>query len=342
MEFFLYLGIALIIGFVWSNISARVQASTYLKSEEAVQRQAETERANKEKAQIAYICDLLGLTERELDLFPIKYTWHWIPKRTGGSRKLHVPDKRLKGFQRKILHRIIYKSKPHPFAYGFRKRKSIVDNARPHCHSAVVIKLDIQNFFPSVTEDQVKRYFVSAGWLPTPAEKLARVCCHEGKLPQGAPTSPAISNMILKSLDERLANLALRNNAVYSRYADDMTFSLSVDAPKTIRALIKVTQMEIAKYGFHLNFKKGKIRVLRRHQHQEICGITVNTDKPTLSRKKRRLLRSVKHKLDNDLPATMSREQLAGWENFNRMITANPDTVKILSGNSDAPVAGSI
>jgi retron-type reverse transcriptase len=188
-----------------------------------------------------------------------------------------------------------------------------------------VIKLDIKNFFPSITEKHVEAVFANLGWLSEPVKKLTRMCCYQGALPQGAPTSPAVSNLVLKNLDGRLSQLAARNYAVYTRYADDITFSLNEDKKSTIRALIKITQLELAEEGFLLNFKQGKIRVLRRHQHQEICGITVNTDKPTLSRKKRRLLRSVKHRLNNDIPATMTGEQLEGWENFKSMVDAEPE-----------------
>ena len=281
---------------------------------------------------------MLGLTEIGLKSFPIRYTSFSIPKKTGGRRTLLAPNTKLKARQKIILRSILYNAKPHPYVYGFRKRKSIVDNARPHCDAAVVIKLDIQNFFPSITQKQVQEVFEKEGWSQEAAKILVRICCYEGRLPQGAPTSPAISNMVLKPVDIRLNKLAKRNNASFSRYADDITFSLPTDDKKAVRALIKVTQLELAKHDFRLNFKKGKIRVLRKHQHQEICGITVNTDKPTLSRKKRRLLRSIKHRLDNDIPATMTRNQLDGWQNFNRMVDAEPHKIVVEKPTTAAQV----
>ena len=273
-------------------------------------------------AQKTKLCEALGTSEAEFDEIKIEYTSHWIPKRTGGRRKLDIPSDGLKQLQKKILHKLVYREKTHPFSYGFRKRKSIVDNARPHCNSAVVIKLDIKDFFPSIKKDQVRAVFQNFSWDRELSDRLSELCCWQGVLPQGAPTSPALSNIILKPIDDSLSHLALRNGAVYTRYADDITYSLNSDDSKKIGVLIKVTQSELAKLGFKLNFKKGKIRVLRRHQHQEICGITVNTKKPTLSRKKRRLIRAAKHRLDNGLYATMTIEQIEGWENFNRMVDA--------------------
>ena len=269
-----------------------------------------------------------GFSENYLRNINIDYAEHYIRKKTGGYRKICSPNWALKAAQTQILHRIIYTERTHPYSFGFRKYKSIVDNARPHCDSAVVIKLDIENFFPSIKKNNVHAIFQVMGWSDQHSSILSNLCCWKGYLPQGAPTSPALSNIFLREFDEKLAKFAIRNKARYTRYADDMTFSLREDSSKKVGAIIKFVQNELSSIGLRLNMKKQKIRVLRSHQHQQVCGITVNTERPTLSRQKRRFLRAVRHRLENSKEATMTKEQLEGWESFNRMVYQNKRTNK--------------
>ena len=266
------------------------------------------------------LANALGLTSDELSSVVISYKQIAIAKKTGGKRTIHIPNERLKAIQRRILNRILYKEQVHKYAHGFRKYHSIVDNARPHCKRAVVIKLDVRNFFPSIGAGKVNKLFEKQGWDSWASNKLAEICCYEGALPQGAPTSPAISNILFYELDAKFSQLAWAYKSRYTRYADDLTFSLAEDKPEHVRAIIKITQRILEKDGFRLNFKKSKIQVLRRHQSQRICGITVNNKTPTLSRKTRRKLRSIRHRLENEKSATMTMNQLEGWESFNRMI----------------------
>lgn len=262
----------------------------------------------------------LSLDQHSLEMINIHYRKHEIPKKTGGKRTLHIPSRSLKKIQKVILYKILYKEQSHPCSYAYRKGKSIVDNAKVHCDSKVIIKMDIRDFFPSVNADKVKLLFLKFGWNEEVSNKLTELCTWENGLPQGAPTSPAISNIILYKLDKKLFSMAHGFKASYTRYADDLTFSLKEDNPETIRSIIKLTQLAVEKEGFRINFKKGKINVLRNHQHQKVCGITVNNSKPTLSRKERRKLRAIKHHLENGRPATMTKEQLKGWENYQKMV----------------------
>ncbi|MCM8542883.1 MAG: retron St85 family RNA-directed DNA polymerase [Lentisphaeraceae bacterium] len=268
----------------------------------------------------------LKLEKHALELVNIHYRKHEIPKKTGGVRVLHIPSRSLKKIQKKILLNLLYKEKVHPCSYAYRKGKSIVDNARVHCGKAVIIKMDIRDFFPSVKADKIHNLFLKLGWNKEVADKLTELCTWDNGLPQGAPTSPALSNIILYELDKKLFSMARGFKASYSRYADDLTFSLVEDKPEIVRSIIKLTQLAVEKEGFRINFKKGKMNVLRNHQHQRICGITVNSDKPTLSRKERRKLRAIKHHLDNGRPATMSESQLEGWNNYKKMVHAEKTT----------------
>ena len=262
----------------------------------------------------------LKLESHAFEILNIHYRKHEIPKKTGGKRVLNIPSRSLKRMQKLILRNILYKEKVHPCSYAYRKGKSIVDNAKVHCDKAVIIKMDIRDFFPSVSSEKVKKLFKKLGWNEEASEKLTELCTWENGLPQGAPTSPAISNIILYQLDKKLFSLASRFNACYTRYADDLTFSLKEDNPKTVRTIIKLCQLAVEQEGFRINFKKGKMKVLRNYQRQRVCGITVNGPKPTLSRKERRKIRAVKHHLKSGRPATMTEAQLEGWESYLKMV----------------------
>ncbi len=262
----------------------------------------------------------LELETHAFEIVNIHYRKHEIPKKTGGKRILNIPSRSLKKLQKVILLKLLYKEKVHPCSYAYRKGKSIVDNAKVHCNSSVIIKMDIRDFFPSVKSEKVNRLFLKLGWNEEASNKLTELCTWENGLPQGAPTSPAISNIILYQLDKKLFSIAQNFQARYSRYADDLTFSLNEDKPEVIRSIIKLTQLAVEKEGFRINFKKGKINVIRKYQSQRVCGITVNNSKPTLSRKERRKIRAIKHHLENDRPATISKEQLSGWENYQKMV----------------------
>lgn len=262
----------------------------------------------------------LQLEDHAFELVNIHYRKHEIPKKTGGKRVLNIPSRSLKKLQKTILLKLLYKEKAHRCSYAYKKGKSIVDNAKVHCGSKVIIKMDIRDFFPSVKGEKVNHLFLKLGWNEEASNKLTELCTWENGLPQGAPTSPAISNIILFNLDKKLFSMAHGFKACYTRYADDLTFSLKEDDPSVVRSIIKLTQLAVEKEGFRINFKKGKINVLRNHQHQRVCGITVNNQKPTLSRKERRKLRAIKHHLENGRPATMTKDQLDGWENYKKMV----------------------
>ena len=269
---------------------------------------------------IRRLLDELQLEEHAFEVVNIHYRKHEIPKKTGGKRVLNTPSRSLKKLQKNILRNILYKEKVHPCSYAYRKGKSIVDNAKVHCESKVIIKMDIRDFFPSVNSLKVQNMFTMLGWNIEASKKLTDLCTWKNGLPQGAPSSPAISNIILYQLDKKLFSMAQGFHASYTRYADDLTFSLKEDKPEVVRSIIKLTQLAVEKEGFRINFKKGKINVLRKHQSQRVCGITVNNPKPTLSRKERRKIRAVKHHLENGRPATMTKDQLKGWENYQKMV----------------------
>ena len=260
----------------------------------------------------------LGATVSQLQAMPVSYQRFSIPKRSGGARKICAPDAALKEMQRVILYRLLSRLKVHPAATGFRRGESIVTNARRHVSKAVVLRMDVRDFFPSTTERRVNLYFRVIGWLKEPADVLTKLCTLDGGLPQGAPTSPALSNLVNYPVDARLAAVAATIGATYTRYADDITFSFDTDERWALNAAIGSTKVILADYGYRLHQDK-KLRIARGHNRQVVTGLVVN-ESVNLPRAVRRRLRAIRHCVQTGRPATMTTEQLTGWQGLEEMI----------------------
>ncbi|QJX00435.1 reverse transcriptase family protein [Frigoriglobus tundricola] len=240
------------------------------------------------------------------------YTTHVIPKRDGSDRKICAPKKQLKWVQKQILKHILSKVPPHPAAHGFVNGRSTVSNATPHVGAELVVKFDLKDFFPTVHFFRVMGLFASIGYpvgncmfgtdddSNQIAPVLARLCCYtpnpklwgSATLPQGAPTSPAVSNLVCRRLDARLAGLAEANKGTYTRYADDLTFSFkSAEGMKLGRFRWWVDQV-CQQEGFTVN--QQKFRVIRSSQRQVVTGIVVNAGL-RVPRELRRELRAIVH-----------------------------------------------
>ena len=260
----------------------------------------------------------LGLPASDMQAVPVAYDEFTIPKRRGGKRKILAPQPQLKALQRRILRRVLGRLRAHPAAMGFERGRSIVTHARLHARAAVVVRMDVQDFFPSTAAARVREYFEVIGWSAEPAELLVKWCTHNGQLPQGAATSPRLSNLVNYAIDARLAALAKKLGATYSRYADDITFSFAEDSRAAIAAAIQVTKRVVADYGYKLHLKR-KLSIRRRHQRQAVTGLVVN-DGVRLPRETRRRLRAIRHRLAAGKDATLTPGQLAGWAALENMI----------------------
>lgn len=260
----------------------------------------------------------LGCDATDLEAFQPGYREFTVPKRSGGLRKLCAPDERLKELQRKVLRRLLGRLKVHAAATGFQRGQSIVTHARQHTGQAVVVRLDIKDFFPSTAARRVYRYFRKIGWNRPAARLLKRLCTHQDGLPQGAPTSPRLSNLVNYHLDCRLTAIARKLGAHYSRYADDITLSFPTDDRRQIRYLIRFVRRVAAETGYLLHGAK-KLRIRRQHQQQRVTGLVVN-ECVNLPREVRRRLRAVEHHLRTGRPATLTPQQLAGWRAFQHMV----------------------
>lgn len=291
---------------------------TFLDASKRIRKRQREIRVRKGKGKsIAQLAKRLQLDAETLRGFTPSYRTAFIKKRSGGERKLAIPDPATMKLQRKILRRLLKKLRVHPSCIGFEPGKSIVHNALPHVGRAVVLKFDIVDFFPRTTAARLDRYFRMIGWDAEAAALLTKLCTHEDGLPQGAPTSPRLSNLVNFGLDHVFQKIAERRKGAYTRYADDLTFSFPKDYPKKMRGVCQLVKQLVNKNGYELQQKKS--HTLRRHQRQMVTGLVVN-DKVQLSRTRRRQLRAIEHRLQNNRRATMNEAQFAGWQALQKMI----------------------
>lgn len=272
---------------------------------------------------VADLAEWLQIEKRELYDVPRDYRVFTIPKRNGQPRAIHAPNDRLKAIQRTINRRLLRKLPTHAAATGFERGKSIVDNALPHARRAVVINIDVIEFFPSTRAERVHEMLRRCGWGHGAARLVTSLCTVDGGLPQGAPTSPKLSNLVNLSTDVQLSALAEMYDARYTRYADDITFSLPHDDKYDERSLLSEARGVLGRKGYTVHYRR-KLSIRRRHQRQEVTGLVVN-DRPRLSRETRRRLRAVEHRHETGKIATMTRQQLAGWRSLERMIAQQSD-----------------
>jgi RNA-directed DNA polymerase len=225
-----------------------------------------------------------------------RYSKFGIPKRSGGTRDIHAPDDQLKALQKAMVVLLdacnaeITNSRGFPdgFSHGFEHGRSIITNAWAHKNRRFVLNLDLENFFPTINFGRVRGFFLknrNFALQPTVATILAQIACFDNSLPQGAPSSPVISNMIAHIMDVRLGKLAAATKCTYTRYADDLTFSTNQkDFPAALACellsiagrweLSDLLVNEIRRSGFVIN--PAKTRMQRRPSQQIVTGLTVN------------------------------------------------------------------
>ena len=282
--------------------------------------------------------DLLkGLDVPEEAYLPCLYTvsnqieTHYHPvvisKKSGGRRKLLVPDALLRTIQRNLLHHVLEEFQISEFACAYKKGTSIVDNARPHVGAKLVLKLDIQDFFDQITWILVyQNAFPGTHFPPAIRKMLTEFCCVRDRLPQGAPTSPTVSNLVMRPFDVHMGEWCREREIRYTRYCDDLTFS-GVFAPEEV---IRKVRGFLQVYGFELNRKKT--RVLGRGNAQSVTGIVVN-EKAQVSRAYRRKLRQEVYLFDRygiktaEGPKNDERERRRLLGKMRYVLSVNPEDV---------------
>ncbi len=220
------------------------------------------------------------------------YKRFYMPKKSGGQRLISAPMPRLKAAQYWILNNILYKVPTHQAACGFKPNTSILTNAEPHQNQDVVVNMDFKDFFPTVTFRRIKGVFKNLGYSEHIATILAAICTEpdvdevvldgityytakgERHLPQGAPTSPALTNILCYKLDARLAGMTKVLDFKYTRYADDLSFSASGEAVENLKKLLWRVRETVKDEGFKLH--PDKTRIMRKGARQEVTGIVVN------------------------------------------------------------------
>lgn len=253
------------------------------------------------------VADLLGLPLHRLTW------WVWVLRperryrqfeieRVGGQepRLINAPIKPIKDIQRHLANLLMESYVPPPQVHGFVRGRSPKSNAQAHPGQMWVLRADIANFFGAINFGRVRGLFMAHPfeYSADVATLLAQICCHENELPQGAPTSPVVSNFICRGLDKQLARLAANEHCYFTRYADDMCFS--TDRREFPRGLASTREGRVVagekferiinEHGFHLN--EDKTRLSHRSQRQRITGLVVN-HRVTVSRDYVRGLRNL-------------------------------------------------
>jgi retron-type reverse transcriptase len=272
----------------------------------------------------------------------VHYVRFTVPKKGGGTRILSAPHRTLATAQRWVHDQILRRLPVETPCHGFVPGRGTVSNAAVHAGQEIVVGLDLKDFFPSVGFARVRSVFGRLGYSPAVATILALLCteCPRSMveyggtryhvatgprgLPQGACTSPALSNQVARRLDNRLAGLAARLDLRYTRYADDITFSGSAALEPRLGYLLGKVRELVEDEGFALNDKKTRVR--RRYAAQVVTGLVVN-DRPGVSRRDVRRLRAILHRARTEGLEAQNREGrpdfrawLAGMIAYVRMV----------------------
>jgi RNA-directed DNA polymerase len=236
-----------------------------------------------------------------------RYRHFEIPKRSGGMRPIHAPIGLLRELQDKLHQDLKALYRPHPRAHGFIDMRSVATNAADHTGKRWVLNVDLEDFFPSINFGRIRGLFLKPPFEmgAAAAAVCAQIATYRNGLPQGAPTSPALSNFIAAALDRRLLRLARQNKLVYSRYADDITLStMAAQFPPAVAirealegGVLKVRagkalEETIAASGFAINAKK--VRIQGHGVQQSVTGLPVNT-RVNVERRRIRKIRAMLH-----------------------------------------------
>lgn len=280
---------------------------------------------------MAWLADVRGWERRRCQGKLRNYHYRVLAKRFGATRLIEAPKPRLKAIQRQVLTGILDRVPPHSAAHGFRVGRSIRSFAAPHAGQRVVLKLDLEDFFPSTPAAQVNALFRSLGYPEEVADLLTGLCTNtapadvfppdadrnwrtrlqqaryaQPHLPQGAPTSPALANLCAYRLDCRLAGMAAAAGGVYTRYADDLAFSGGAGFARSAHRFRAHAAAIALEEGYRVNYHKT--RVMPAAQQQRVAGLVVN-QQPAVSRAERDRLKAVLTNCVRHGPAGQNRDR---------------------------------
>lgn len=242
------------------------------------------------------------------------YKTYDIVKKSGGTRTISQPSKKLKGLQSWILVNILNNLEVSESCKGFEKGSSTTDNAKPHINSNCILNVDLKSFFDNVTSKQVYNVFKTIGYNQLISTVLSNICTYNDSLPQGGPCSPRLANLVTWKLDKRIQGYVGKRGITYTRYADDLTFSglNPLNVVQTLPMIKKIIEDE----GFNLNSKKTRIAGASRSK--VVTGLVMSENSFGIGKKKYKILRSKIHYL------TLPKEQknikllnnVSGWISY--------------------------
>ncbi len=287
--------------------------------------------------QLDWMADVRGL-ERTVPREQLRnYRYLAVPRRGGMPRVIEAPKLRLKEIQRWILREVLSRVPPHPAAHGFVSGRSALSHAQIHTGQGVVLRLDLEDFFASVPAGRVYRTWRTLGYESSVAHVLTGITTNvvplavwqhivtatpadavqsrfwlgrqlaTPHLPQGAPTSPALANLVAFRLDRRLSGLAQATGVRYSRYADDLTFSGPARLIRRRDRFEALAREIIRDEGFELN--DGKSRIQAAGGRQAVCGVVVNV-RTNVRRSEYDQLKAILHNAARGGPASQNRDQV--------------------------------
>ena len=255
--------------------------------------------------ELAWFADRDGRQSKVVESRLHHYRYRWATKQSGQARLIEMPKSRLKAIQRQVLQELINRIPPHPCAHGFTRGRSCLTYVAPHVGKAVVLRMDLKDFFCSIPTARVAALFRRLGYPSTVAQILQGLCTHavspslvgalylglswetrkrlrHKHLPQGAPTSPAIANLCAWRLDCRLQGMSDHFGLDYTRYADDLAFSGSAELIRLAPYLQGLVGAIALEEGFRINHRKTRVK--SQGQCQRLAGVVVNK-KPNLRRR---------------------------------------------------------
>lgn len=262
------------------------------------------------------------------------YSHFRLGKRSGGYRTISAPNATLLNVQKTIYKRILLSVNVHPASMGFRQNISVAHNAKAHLGNKQILKADITDFFGSIKKHRIIKVFEKIGYPANISQVLAELCTLENKLPQGAATSPTLSNIIAYDMDVKLASVAQKSNLTYTRYADDLTFSgEDISFELTLSEIDRIIRDE------KFVIQRKKTRFLTEKRRKIVTGISVSSGKKLMipKAKKREIRKNVHYILTKGLiehqrfigstdPSYMKR--LMGYLNFWLMVEPENEYVR--------------
>lgn len=274
-----------------------------------------------------------------------RYTVFSIPKKSGAARQITAPISPLKILQKKLSFILSSVVDPKHSTHGFVRGRSIRTNSLVHAGKKYVFIIDLENFFPSINFGRVRGLFMAPPFKfnAETATILAQICTFDNSLPQGAPTSPVVSNILCRKMDQQLSRLARNYRSDYTRYADDITFSTAKETfPKSIAFTLADSKEPhcgdelsriISDSGFTINTKK--VRLIERCRQQKVTGLVSNKF-PNVDRRFIRQIRAMLHAAQKfDFPAAETDFHAKFYDKLLKPGRKKPSFKKVLRGKID-------